>query len=83
MQRKFPNITSTAGILGGKPCIKGTRISVALILEWISNGSTISDIVSEFPQLSEQAVKEAIQYAAVLSENEVNIEIDILPGEAA
>ena len=55
-------ITSNPQILEGKPIIKNTRISVALILEWIANGSTIDDIVYEFPQLSRQAVQEAIHY---------------------
>ena len=55
-------ITSNPQILEGKPIIKNTRISVALILEWIANGSTIDDIVYEFPQLSRQAVQEAIHF---------------------
>ena len=57
-------ITSNPQISEGKPIIKDTRISVALILEWIANGSTIDDIVYEFPQLSREAVQEAILYAS-------------------
>ena len=57
-------ITSNPKILEGKPIIKNTRISVALILEWIANDSTIDEIVYEFPQLSKEAIQEAIHYAA-------------------
>ncbi len=37
---QFQHIVSNQGILGGKPCIKGTRISVQLILEWVAVGTT-------------------------------------------
>ena len=70
-------ITSNPQILEGKPIIKNTRISVALILEWIANGSTIDDIVDEFPQLSRQAVQEAIHYASERSRNEFFYEIKV------
>ena len=50
-------ITSNPKILEGKPVIKNTRISVALILGWIANGSTIDEIVYEFPQLSKEAIQ--------------------------
>jgi uncharacterized protein (DUF433 family) len=70
-------ITSNPQILEGKPIIKNTRISVALILEWIANGSSIDDIVYEFPQLSREAVQEAIHYAAQRSRNEFFYEIKV------
>jgi uncharacterized protein (DUF433 family) len=70
-------ITSNPQILEGKPIIKNTRISVALILEWIANGSSIDDIVYEFPQLSREVVQEAIHYAAQRSRNEFFYEIKV------
>jgi uncharacterized protein (DUF433 family) len=70
-------IVSNPKILEGKPIIKGTRISVALILEWIANGSTINDIHYEFPQLSLEAIQEAIHYAAQRSRNEFFYEIKV------
>ena len=70
-------ITSNPQILEGKPIVKNTRISVALILEWIANGSTIDDIIYEFPQLSREAVQEAIHYAAERSRNEFFYEIKV------
>ena len=60
---EFPNIVSDSEILGGKPCIKWTRISVQIILEWIVSGASIEGIVKKYPHLSEKAVQEAIMYA--------------------
>lgn len=71
MIREFQYITSNPKILEGRPIIKNTRISVSLILEWLANDSSIDDIVEEFPQLKKEAVKEAIQYAAVLSNGSI------------
>ena len=59
---KFDFITSNPEILGGKPIIKNTRISVEIIVEWIASGATVQDICSNYPQLSEKAVKEALSY---------------------
>ena len=61
---EFQHIVSNLEILGGKPCIRGTRISVQLILEWIANGSTVEEICYEFPKLSPEAVREAVRFAA-------------------
>lgn len=51
-------------ILGGKPIIKGTRISVELILELLSSGMDIEYILREYPHLKKDDVLEAISYAA-------------------
>ena len=71
---KFNHIVSNPGILNGKPCIKGTRISVQIILEWIASGASVKDIVTKYPHLSEEGVREAVQYAAKLMDNEIIIE---------
>lgn len=61
---QFPHITANPAILGGKPCLKDTRISVELVMEWIASGATPDTIVTKFPHLSREAVQEAILYAA-------------------
>ena len=71
----FQYIESNPKILAGKPCIKGTRISVELILEWIANGSTIEQICYEFPQLTAAAVTEAVRFAAQTVNHEFYYEI--------
>lgn len=61
----FPHIIRNPGILGGKPIIAGTRISVEFILELIASGMTMSDILEGYPFLSESLVKEAVAFAAM------------------
>lgn len=73
----YQYIVSTPGILGGKPCIKGTRISVELILETVANGASVADIVRDFPQLPTEAVQEAIRYAINSLRSERIIDIDM------
>lgn len=68
---KFLNITSNSEVLGGKPCIRGTRISVELIMEWLSSGGTPEIIAMKHPKLTRGTVLEAIRYAAYFSKNEI------------
>jgi len=56
------HIVANPEILGGKPCVKGTRISVDVILEWIGSGATEADIVRSYPHLTVEAVREAARY---------------------
>lgn len=51
-------------ILAGKPIIKGTRISVEFILELLSSGMSIDEIIKEYPHLKSEDVFAAIEYAA-------------------
>ena len=58
--------------LGGKPVIKGARIPVYLILEMLANGMSIDEILREYPELTEEDIREAIRYASqILSKEEV------------
>lgn len=72
---EFQFITCNPKILGGKACIRNTRISVELILEWLANDSTITKICTEFSQLSHESVREAILYAGQRSKNEFFYEV--------
>lgn len=60
---KSPRIVSDPEILGGKPVIEGTRISVELILTRIADGRSVEDILLEYPHLSRAQVIAAIDYA--------------------
>lgn len=71
----FEHITSNTGILGGKPIIKGTRISVDFILQLIASGATIDDIVKKYPHLKREAVVEAVLYAGKVVSNEILIDL--------
>ncbi len=48
----------------GKPIIKGTRISVYDILSWLSNGMSKKDIISDYPELSENQINACLSFAA-------------------
>lgn len=58
-------------IYGGKPCIRGTRVTVTMILELIEDGLTFQQIIEDYyPQLSEQDIKACIEYVRALVEGE-------------
>jgi len=52
------------GIRFGKPCIKGTRITVGDILQWLSEGIPIPEILDDYPLLQEIHIKAALSFAA-------------------
>ena len=59
-----PRITTDPAVMLGKPCIKGTRITVELILRWLSEGRTFAELLEAYPHLSEDDIKAALAYAA-------------------
>ena len=65
----FQYLAADPAILGGKLCLKGTRISVQIVLEWLASGATIKDIHTKYPNLSEAALQEAVSYASQLVKN--------------
>jgi uncharacterized protein (DUF433 family) len=70
-------ITYNPAILGGKPIIRGTRISVEMILEWIASGATRDDIVLKHPHLSADDVEQALAYAASVVRNEILVSTEV------
>lgn len=63
------------GILGGKPIVKGTRISVELILKKLSEGATVSDLLGNYPHLQDFQVYAALEYALAVIANEEVIDV--------
>ena len=63
--RWFDHTEERPDVLGGKPVIKGTRISVELILEWLGNGETEAGLLASYPSLKLDDVRAALKYAAV------------------
>ena len=57
-------ITIEAGKRGGRPCIRGMRISVADVLGWLAAGMTHQEILSDYPELTEEDIRAALAYAA-------------------
>ena len=62
------HITVTAGVRGGKPCIKGTRLTGGNVLDYLASGMTEEQILSDFPQLRPEHIKAVIAFAAELAQ---------------
>ncbi len=73
----FERIVSDPTILGGKPCVRGTRISVEMILEWAASGASLEDIVQSYRHLTSEDVKEAFRFAASSLKDEVFLTAEI------
>ena len=73
----FDRITSDPQILGGKPIVRGTRISVEMILEWVASGATRDDIVRRHPHLSADDVEQALVYAAAALRNDAVLTAEV------
>ncbi len=62
-------ITFEYGKCGGKPCIRGMRITVYDVLSYLASGMSIKDIIEDFPYLTEQDILACLSYAADREKN--------------
>ena len=69
-------VVSTPGVLGGRPRVKGTRLAVSLILEFMAAGSSEADILASYPQLCAADVRACLRYASERLEPPTKSEID-------
>lgn len=67
MNPLLQRISVDPNVCFGKACIRGTRIWVSLLLDFLANGMSIENILSEYPQLTEEDVRAAIAYGAEMS----------------
>ncbi len=67
MNPLLDRISIEPNVCFGKPCIRGTRIWVSLILDFLASGSSIQEILQEYPHLVEDDVRAAIAYGAEMS----------------
>lgn len=58
-------IHTTPGVRSGKPCFVGTRIAVYDVLEYLASGMTSEQIVADFPELTVEHVRAALEFAAM------------------
>ena len=68
-------ITSDPAVLVGKPVIKGTRISVELILGWLANGWTYEQILESYPNITREDILAALAFAGELLHEEQYVAI--------
>jgi uncharacterized protein (DUF433 family) len=57
-------ITIEPGKRGGRPCIRGMRIAVSDILGWLAAGMSHTEIISDFPEITEEDIRAALAFAA-------------------
>ena len=68
----FDRITFDQNIMGGRACIRGMRIPVSVIVGQIAHGATMQEILKGYPDLQEDDIKQAMEYAAWLTQEEIH-----------
>ena len=67
MNEMLSRIAVDPQVCFGKPCVRGTRIWVSLLLDFLASGATIEEILENYPQLKREDVLAAIAYGAEMS----------------
>jgi uncharacterized protein (DUF433 family) len=70
-----PRIISDPKILFGKPVIAGTRISAELILEKLADGDSVSDLLVDYPHITEADIRAVLKFAVQTIRNDVVVPI--------
>ena len=69
-------ITANPNILGGKPIVRGTRISVEFILDLLASGVSEKEILEDYPHLTKKDIHACLRYAARSCKNEIYVELE-------
>jgi uncharacterized protein (DUF433 family) len=73
MENYETRITSDPKVCSGKPCLKGTRIPVHMILDLLAAGETGDGIRKAYPDVTDDDIRACISYAATLAEEEAGV----------
>jgi uncharacterized protein (DUF433 family) len=68
---KLDRITSNPNVMGGKACIRGMRITVSIVLNFLANGLDKKQIIDLYPYLENEDIDQCLQYAAYLAQEEL------------
>ena len=68
MTENLDRITQDPAVMGGKPCIRGMRVTVGMIVGQIGEGVSIEELLSDYPYLEEEDIMQALRYAAAFSQ---------------
>lgn len=74
---RFERISIDPAVMAGVPCIRGTRIPAATVVGMVAEGMTEQEIRTEFPQLTEDDVRDALRYASARVDER---EVELRPG---
>ena len=66
--KELDRITFDPGVMGGKPCIRGMRVTVGMIVGMIASGHSRDEIIELYPYLEPEDIAQALSYAAWRSE---------------
>jgi len=69
----FDRITFDPTVMGGRACVRGMRITVALVVNLVANGMSTEDIIREYPDLEAEDVRQSLQYASALANEEIGL----------
>jgi len=61
---RLERITQDPGVMGGRACIRGMRVTVGMIVSQIGAGHTVDEILADYPYLEREDVMQALRYAA-------------------
>ena len=62
-------ITQDPGVMGGRPCIRGMRVTVSMVVRQVGAGHSIDEILTDYPYLEREDVLQALRYAAWRSDD--------------
>lgn len=79
LKAPFDRITIEPGKLGGKPCIRGMRISVEDVLNIVASFPDRRELFENYPDLEEEDLRQALSFAAASMDDRIEI-LDLLPG---
>ncbi len=65
-------ITFDPNVMGGRACIRGTRVTVSLVVNLVANGMSSEEVLEAYPYLEPEDVRQALQYVAWLAEETVH-----------
>jgi len=65
---KFDRITYNPAVMGGRACIRGMRITVALVLKLVASGMSVGEITDAYPYLEAEDIQQSLRYAVWLAE---------------
>ena len=72
----FDRITQNPSVMGGKPCIRGLRVTVGMIVGQVGAGRTVDEILLDYPYLGREDIMQALRYAAWRAEEREIVLVD-------
>ncbi len=69
----FDRITVDPSVMNGRPCIRGMRVQVSLVLNLVANGMTKEEIIEAYPYIESEDIAQCLRYASWLAEDRIDL----------